>query len=142
MAKSVADLTVADVMRRSVLALGLDTSLAIAAHLFSEQHISGAPVIDEAGTPVGVLSLYDLVSREETPRAAGKPFYYVVVQGEKELIGTLSHNPRSLDGTVSERMTAFVLSVSPSATLLQAMRLMLADEVHRLLVIDRGRLVG
>ena len=53
-------LTVTDCMSREIFAVAPETSLEVAARLFSGRHISGAPVVDEATRAVGVLTLNDL----------------------------------------------------------------------------------
>ncbi len=137
-----ARVTAGDLMRTELAVLGPDTSLAAAAQLFSTRHISGAPVVDAAGHPLGVVSLADLVRAKRTgEKPSGKPLYYLFEHGQRDFVGMFTE----LDGPpgqVADVMTDFVLSVSPQTPLLQAVRLMVADGVHRVLVVDGGKLVG
>ena len=59
--KTFLSLTAADLMSRPVEVIAQETSLRAAAHLLSQWQISGAPVVDEAGRPVGVLSVKRIV---------------------------------------------------------------------------------
>ncbi|QNI91198.1 CBS domains-containing protein [Synechococcus sp. BOUM118] len=61
----VLQLRVADVMTQPVLSVTPDTPLQQAVQLISDRHISGLPVVDDAGVLIGELSEQDLmVSRE------------------------------------------------------------------------------
>ena len=46
------------------------------------------------------------------------------------------------DGQVIGAMSPFVLSIEPTETIVEAASRMIAENVHRLLVIDKGKLVG
>ena len=60
----VLQLTVADVMTQPVLSVTPDTPLQQAVQLISDHHISGLPVVDEAGALIRELSEQDLMVRE------------------------------------------------------------------------------
>ena len=60
----VLQLTVADVMTQPVLSVTPDTPLQQAVQLISDHHISGLPVVDDAGALIGELSEQDLMVRE------------------------------------------------------------------------------
>ncbi len=49
------------VMERDVVCLQPDVTIDMAARLLLERHAAGAPVIDEAGHPVGAISLSDVM---------------------------------------------------------------------------------
>jgi CBS domain-containing protein len=102
---------VESVMTRNVATLTPDATVEHAARLFATRHITGAPVVDTNGRPVGVVSQSD------------------VMAADKRKI-------------VADVMTAFTIAVTPSTPLLEAMKLMVADDIHRVLVLDGGRLVG
>lgn len=55
------DLTAADIMSREVITIPRPLSLRAAAHRLASSGVSGAPVVDEVGRCVGVLSVTDLV---------------------------------------------------------------------------------
>ena len=60
----VLQLRVADVMTQPVLSVTPDTPLQQAVQLISDHHISGLPVVDDAGVLIGELSEQDLMVRE------------------------------------------------------------------------------
>jgi len=133
-------LTVGDTMTREVLALAPDTSLSTAARLFSTRHITGAPVIDPSGRVLGVVTQTDLVDpdrgRSEHP---GHSVYYRISDGHTFAQGEALVDA---DGVVSDVMSPSVLAIGPKAPILEAVRTMVAESVHRLLVADEGKLVG
>jgi CBS domain-containing protein len=131
---------IASVMTRSVYAVAPDTSIETAARLLASQRISGAPVVDPGGRPVGVISLTDLADPDR-PRTGrdGYPLFYHLVEGDRTEIGD---DVALSEGQVADIMSPFVLSIDAAASLQQAATLMLAEGVHRLLVMDGSRLVG
>jgi CBS domain-containing protein/rubredoxin len=58
--------TAGDVMTPDPLTFSPDTSVHEAAAILSEHRISGAPVINESGSIVGIVSEYDLIARTGT----------------------------------------------------------------------------
>jgi len=136
------DLLVRDIMTRDVVAVAPDTSLSVVAKLFRERHISGAPVIDGDARPIGVITLADLVYpiAPGTLEGRGKSVFYIVTEDATQLRSV--DVPCRREGVVRDVMLAFVLSVPPDKPVRDAVRLMVADEIHRLLVVDEGRLVG
>src|SRR5262249_46533560 len=65
-------LTAADLMSRRVLAIPQEMSLPRAAHLLSQEQVSGAPVVDGQGRCVGVLSATDFVHWAERSGATAR----------------------------------------------------------------------
>ena len=62
------------IMTRKVITVKPDTSIADAANTMLQQHISGLPVINEAGNLVGIISEGDFIRRAEigTQRKRGR----------------------------------------------------------------------
>jgi CBS domain-containing protein len=131
---------VSDVMTRDLYAVAPDTSIETAARLLSTRHIGGAPVVDRRGKAIGVISLFDLVDPDRPrTRRTGHPVFYKIHEGRPEALGD---DVRIGHGEVSDVMSPFVLSIDASASLEIAARLMIDENVHRLLVVDGERLVG
>jgi CBS domain-containing protein len=131
---------VREVMTRDVFAVAPDTSLETAARLFATRQVSGAPVVESSGRPVGVVTQSDLVDPDrERSEKQGRAVYYRLGGGAREV--QLDDNALP-DGVVSDVMSPFVLSVPPDMLVFDAARLMLTDGVHRLLVVENDRVVG
>ena len=100
--------------------------------------ISAAPVIDEAGRPVGVVSSTDILIH------VGQGAVYRV--GSPEPPALSGDGPRAdvTDrSTVQDVMTSGVFCVRPETSAAQVVKKMLALKVRRLFVVDvEGVLVG
>lgn len=135
--------TVESIMTRDIIAFSPDSSVVTASRVLASKHIGGAPVIDEKGRPVGVVTLTDLVDPDrQRSDGDGESLYYQVVDGAFDAIGAVSAEDVPGEGIVSDVMSPYAFSVSPDTTLLDAIRLMVSDNIHRLLVVDDGKLVG
>jgi CBS domain-containing protein len=131
---------VGEFMTRPVFAVGPDSAIDTAGRLMTDKRFSGVPVIDPDGYPIGVVSLMDLVgSREQKVEAFGFDSYFEIRAGEIRAHGG---GGRVDGGRIKEIMTPDPLSVSASAPVERAARLMLEHRVHRLLVVDFDRLLG
>lgn len=137
---SMSALTVTDCMTRNILAVAPDTSLEVAARLFSGHHISGAPVVDDKGHGLGVLTLNDLCDPDR-PRGPGKgtsTCYKVAAGALERFDGGRVASP----GRADEVMTAFVVSVPGDMPVREAMRLMVTDGIHRIFVHDEDKRIA
>jgi CBS domain-containing protein len=126
---------VSDLMSRGVLTASPDTPLKEAAQLLASKGISGLPVVDGTGAVVGVLSEADIVVKagSEAPRAG--------------LLGWLvepdfDFHDKIAAQTVGEAMSAPAVTITPGKQVHEAARLMVAESVNRLPVVEDGRLVG
>jgi CBS domain-containing protein len=135
--------TAADLMVRDPVSIRADATLAEALDLLVNKGFSAAPVIDEAGRAVGVLSRSDLLVHERERIRGGVPDYYS--RSDLTLAGAPSGYRHEGDPGVRVRdlMTPAVFSVAPDAPVRRVVHDMLALKVHRLFVSDRnGILVG
>jgi tRNA nucleotidyltransferase (CCA-adding enzyme) len=106
---------VKDIMTQPVFTLPPDLSLQDAAAALSRKGIHGAPVLDESGKMVGVISLRDV---------------------EKAALHNLLHAPAS--GFMAHK----VVTIEPDAPLITARKLISSRDIGRLPVVEDGRLVG
>lgn len=126
---------VRDVMTRDVVTARVGTSYRKLVDLMAEHHVSALPVLDEAGTVVGVVSEADLLQKIEH-RDRGEPgrrFPWRRRTGEVKADGTVA----------ADLMSAPALTISPDASIVTAAKLMDVERVKRLPVItDSGRMQG
>jgi len=128
------DLTAADLMTASVLTIPQNTPLREAAQLLSGRNISGAPVVDPAGTCVGVLSSSDFV------RWAGKEGEQVSFIAPWGEVIDVEGDP---DNEIRHYMTAKLVTVSRATPFWKLAQKMVDSHIHRLLVVDdQNRFVG
>lgn len=127
-------------MTRRLIALGPDTACKTASRMMVAKRITGAPVIDPDGYPIGMISLTDLVDPDRvTSESFGFDNYYELDQGELCAHGT---GARVDGGRVKELMTQGTIRVSALAPIREAARLMTDKKIHRLLVMDGERVLG
>lgn len=140
-------ISVLDVMQGDVVTLDASASIEDAIRVFEEYHITGAPVVNECGRPIGVLTLSDLVrdDRLRDGRIQGDRWAYYL----SDPLGPGQRDPRKnfagdvvSELSVSERMTPYVISVDPTTSLEAACRVMSEQSIHRVLVIENDRVRG
>jgi CBS domain-containing protein len=136
-----------DVMQTSVVTVSPETPLADIQRLFVEEGIGGAPVVDDTGRVVGVISASDLLRAVESERdtAAAEPRYF---RDTLEFSGPdWSHvledfQDRLAELRVADAMTEGVVMVPPEASVAEVARRMLGHRIHRILVVEDGALAG
>lgn len=159
-------------MTLDVLTVSPETTLRDAAGLFSDEYVSGAPVV--AGTKVvGVVSASDIVSfvasqpgvpterpemieygewpevepwqeGNEAPGAFFADYWSDVGAGVETRMESLEGPEWNVmeEHTVTEVMTRTVTALGRDATVREAAELMLKADVHRILVMEDDELVG
>jgi CBS domain-containing protein len=140
--------TAADLMTANPVSVRDIATLKEAVALLIDRGISAAPVIDDAGRPVGVLSRTDVIvhSRERAEYLEPVPEYFdkdeLVTRAGDVL--TRGFQVERVDRTrVHELMTPVVFSVGLETPAHKVIEEMLALKIHRLFVVDEaGILVG
>jgi CBS domain-containing protein len=133
--------TVAHAMTREVLAFAPETSLEGAARLLANRHVSGAPVVDPGGRPLGVVTQHDITDPDRGRRSGvGQSLYYRIHSGVVEARNDCGRV--AAPGTVADVMTSFVVAVPPDKPLLEAARLLVTDNIHRLVIVEGQRILG
>ncbi len=109
-----------------------------AARILYSNDISGAPVVDEAGKVVGVLSEEDLFR-------IVYPFYHSYYD-HPEMYVDYEEREKKMQEIRNHKVEIFmskhVVGVDPETPVLQAGAVMLARDIMRLPVIEDGKLVG
>jgi CBS domain-containing protein len=123
-------------MSREVKVIPQDMPLPAAARLLCEAHISGAPVVDNDGRCIGVLSATDFVhrARDEGSRAApGLPQPGFCSDWQMVDVDRLPEDQ------VRRHMTPGPVTVSPTEPVTEVARIMLEAHIHRVVVVDLMR---
>jgi CBS domain-containing protein len=135
--------TAMDLMTPNPVSIRDVATIQEAVALLTDRGFSAAPVIDEAGRPVGVLSRADIVvhDREKVEYLAPAPEYYEKSElrtdtGESLTRGFQVEKPDN--ARVRDIMTPVVFSVTPETSATRVVEDMAALNVHRLFVVDRG----
>lgn len=133
---------VREIMERYVLSIPDDATVAEAAQMLRENGASGAPVADESGEIIGVVSRTDITEGWELAAARQRLAFY---RDPSEAIDQIEiGDPLSTFAAqrVSQIMMPLVFSVQIGDSVTQAARLMAAEGIHRVIVLDAHRLVG
>jgi CBS-domain-containing membrane protein len=135
--KPLLELTAEDLMSRELVLLPQELSLRTAARWLARDHVSGAPVVDEAGRCVGVLSATDFLRRTEQEGDSPPP--------RCNLTTTFVHGWQMVDveilpvDQVRNYMTSQPVTVAQTTPLVELARTMLEAHVHRLVVVDHDQ---
>jgi CBS domain-containing protein len=140
-------LTARDIMETQVITLSPNDPLSSVHRLFYDEEIHGAPVVDEQGRVLGILTTMDLLraAADERDAARGDSSYFRELF---ELSGADWNDApdgfidRLREHTAAEFMTEDVACVSTDAPVPEIARTMRQNRIHRVLVIEEGVLRG
>jgi CBS domain-containing protein len=130
---------VADVMVTNIISVQPGSTVADAARMMLANHVTGLPVLDAAGSLVGIVTEGDLLRRAEIG-TDGKKFGWLrgfllpssvaadyVETHARHVSGVMTHNP---------------VIVTPETSLTEVAELMLRKHIKRLPVLEDGVLLG
>jgi CBS domain-containing protein len=127
-----------DIMSPNVVTVTDTLNLREAAKILVEEGISGAPVVDELGNLLGVMSQSDLVEYEltmERELTVEAPFY-------RRPYDDALHPSRGFQieelpaDTVKDVMTPFLITVEEDTSIQEVAARMAKFGIHRLIVVD------
>jgi CBS domain-containing protein len=132
-------MNVRDVMTADVISVRPETPLKEVARTLSEHGISGVPVVDEAGSVVGVVSEADFLIKEQQAAQPGRSllFSWLFDRAESQRVET-----KLRATTAGGAMSRPPITIGPDQALREAAALMTRSHVNRLPVVDDGKLLG
>jgi CBS domain-containing protein len=135
--------TAEDLMTTNPLSLRAHATVDEAISFLTSRGFSGAPVIDDAGKPVGFVGKTDLLRHAvQSPNASADRGH----DGAELMSRTAAGRRRTFCKcplTVGEIMKPALVVVPRNASMAQVIKKMLARRVHRVFVIDKtGALIG
>jgi CBS domain-containing protein len=144
----VRSMTVSDVMQREVLAVNADWSLEELAGFLVDNGISGAPVTEEDGELVGVVSMTDMVRHSSMPDNGTNMddthdiYRYELERqvGHEEL--RLFHTSNESQVQVRDIMTPMIFKVDEDTSVQEVAETMLRGRIHRVFVTRDNTLTG
>jgi len=129
----------ADIMKAPVIWVRPETTIADAARLMLENHISGLPVIDHSSAVVGMLTEGDLLRRSETGTERHRSHWLELLIGP----GRLAHDYVEAHAQkVAEVMSSDVVSVGPGDEVAEVVRLMERRPIKRVPVLEDQKVLG
>lgn len=136
------ELCAEDIMQRELFAVHANESLDRTEQLLTEAGVSGVPVIDNGGRLMGVLSMRDLIRQHNNDRELPADVDATVFDNEVGETEEVAFARPPSGACAADIMTQDVVSVPPTMPLPKVATRMVSNQVHRVMVIDRGRLVG
>ena len=133
-----------DFMSRDVITVRKDMTVKELIHFLDDHHVAGVPVTDENGKVIGAISVTDIIRRSNYVNneiAHIEESYEVdpcsgMVEVHRYFTSELFESP------IETLMSTKLVSLSPEDELQDAIDLFLRTQVHRILVLDNGGLVG
>jgi predicted transcriptional regulator len=141
-------LTAKEFMNPHVVSVPADWTIEELAQFLIDKAISGAPVKDENGKFIGVVSLTDIVRHDglaETNLRADTPSDYYLHGWENKLAPedlSAFHIEEKTQLTVRDLMTPIIFKVDENTPIQDVADVMLGGRIHRLLVTHGEQIVG
>jgi CBS domain-containing protein len=129
---------VSAIMSSDVVCVQKDLSVEALITLFLERGFSGAPVVDENGHPIGLVSKTDLVRErhDDDGLEEREPLCVREDGGVEYELGPGFHAAAIARATVADIMMPIVFSLPEHATVAKASSLMVFEGVHRIPVVS------
>ncbi len=128
-----------DIMSTRVITVRRDSDLKDAIASMLEHGISGMPVVDENGVPVGMLTEGDLLRRTELGTQRRRPRWLEFLIGPGKLAAEYTH---AHGRSVADAMSDNLHYATPDMPLQQVVEMMEKHRIKRVPVLDHGRLAG
>ena len=130
---------VQDVMTKHVISVEPTDTIARAIRLMLQERVSGRPVIDAAGTLVGIVTEGDVLRRAETGTQRRRPRWLEFLVGPGRMADEYVHTHAR---KVSEVMTVEPATVTEQTALADAVKLMEKRRIKRLPVMKGQKVIG
>jgi len=132
--KSLMSLCAADIMSRNIVMVPRAMSLQGAARMLSRAAVTGAPIVDDQGRCIGVLSATDFMHLVETD-AQPRHKTHGHCEGISQSWQIPEGNPQQ-SASVEEFMTKDPVLVPPGTSIGELARMMMDAHIHRIIVVD------
>jgi len=134
-------------MQTYLISVNPETPLLEVHRLFVDEEINGAPVVDETGRLLGVISSVDLLRavEEEHDAASSESSYlqdFMEISGPDWQDESNNFQARLGERTVADAMTRGGITVSPEAPVHEVAATLRKHRIHRVFVVDGEQLSG
>lgn len=137
-----------ELMTQPLIFAHLKDSIHEVARLFVEKKISGLPVLNELGDPVGVITKTDL-ARYDRERlgmftAERDPGRLIAEETHETISQKRGYHVEAEEESIESWLTPKIYAVSEEESFLEVMKTMTRRHIHRVFVAERGsgRLLG
>lgn len=132
---------VREIMHKGVMTVKNSTPLTEVSRFFLDHGITGAPVVDDEGTPLGVISQSDLTAHAaglDMPKEGG----FLRELWDDNNAEALQDLKVDQSVTAGEVMTDFLVRVDVDTPVRELLELMKTARMHRVFVTEADKLVG
>lgn len=133
------DLKAADVMTPDPVCVSPATTIRELARVFEEHEISGAPVVNQEGTLIGVVSKTDLIRRCSEGTVDFPPAYLFEILSDQDRGDDAAEVIPEPLVCVQDFMTEDPVTVTPGTPVERVAALMYEKRIHRVVVVDKER---
>ncbi len=131
-----------DLMTTEVVSVGPDTPAREIARVLAEHRISGVPVVDGTGAPIGMVSEGDLVMRDEADRVMRPDWWLTLLAEGEAAVGELIDALAPVGRTARDIMSTPIITVGEATDVADIARLLATYRIKRVPVVEDGRIVG
>ncbi len=129
----------ADIMSRNVATVAPEMSITEIAKILLGRHISAAPVVDDTGSVVGIVSEGDLIRRQEIDTEKHPSWWLQLLASPEDQ----AHDYVKSHGLkASDVMSGNVVTVGPDTPIDEVATLLERYRIKRVPVIEGGKLAG
>ena len=128
-----------DVMVSPVITVKPSSSVKEAAKIFLERRISAAPVVDDQGKLVGIISEGDLMHRAEAGTERHRSWWLRLLTAEETLA---AEYVKAHARKVADVMTRDVITAGPETPLHEIAVLLEKNSIKRVPIVKNGQLIG
>ncbi len=128
-----------DVMVTQVVSVSPNETVRNVARLMIDRRISGIPVVDDAGSIVGIVSEGDLMRRAESGTERRHSWWLDLFATNDSLA---SEYVREHARRIGDVMTRNVITVTPETDLADVASVLERNRIKRVPVVDKNRMVG
>lgn len=135
-------LTAADVMTKNVKTVTKQTTIRELAELFARHQVSSAPVLDDDGNLIGIVTETDLIEQDKNlhiPTVISLFDWVIYLESDKKFEKELK---KMTGQTVGDIYMEKVVTVTPATPVSEVADLMSSRQIHALPVVDGRRVVG
>lgn len=129
-----------DIMTREVKTVAPQATLREAAELLATHGISGAPVVDESGQVVGIISESDILDEKKRYRALPRMALWGLRPIPEDFLREAYQEGLSLQ--VERLMSRDVITAEEETPVEELVRLMVSRRINRVPILREGQLVG
>ena len=125
----------ADVMVSNVITVGINASIGEVAAVLLNNHISGAPVVNEKGELVGIVSEGDLIRRPEIGTAKRHSWWLELISNKW---ASATEYIKSHSRKIADVMTRDVITAKPDTPLGDVAAMLERNRIKRVPIVEGG----